>query len=73
MHGAAKTHPVIVAVIRLQSITIISCTENSNCNHNSNIVAENQGNPKALWNCFKILHRSYVTVLPDCTNKTNQL
>ena len=25
MHGAAKTHPVIVAVIRLQSITIISC------------------------------------------------
>ena len=31
--------------------------EKSKCNHYSNIVAENQGNPKALWNCFKkILH-----------------
>ena len=27
--------------------------EKSKCNHYSNIVAENQGNPKALWNCFK--------------------
>ena len=36
------------------------------------MVAENQGNPKALWNCFKkILHRSSVAVLPDCTNKTD--
>ena len=41
-------------------------------NHYSNIVVENQGNPKALWNCFKkILHRSSVAVLPDCTNKTD--
>ena len=46
--------------------------ERSKCNHYSNIVAENQGNPKALWNCFKkILHRSSVAVLPDCTNKTD--
>ena len=46
--------------------------EKSKCNHYSNMVAENQGNPKALWNCFKkILHRSSVAVLPDCTNKTN--
>ena len=45
--------------------------EKSKCNHYSNIVAENHGNPKALWNCFKkILHRSSVAVLPDCTNKT---
>ena len=44
--------------------------EKSKCNHYSNMVAENQGNPKALWNCF-ILHRSSVTVLPDCTNKTD--
>ena len=41
--------------------------EKSKCNHYSNIVAENQGNPKALWNCFKkILHKSSVAVLPDC-------
>ena len=34
-------------------------------------MAENQGNPKALWNCFKkILYRSSVAVLPDYTNKT---
>ena len=46
--------------------------ENSKCNHYSNVVAENQGNPKALWNCFKkILHRSSAAVLPDCTNKTD--
>ena len=46
--------------------------EKSKCSHYSNIVAENQGNPKALWNCFKkILHRSSVAVLPDCTNKTD--
>ena len=46
--------------------------EKSKCNHYSNIVAKNQGNPKALWNCFKkILHRSSVAVLPDCTNKTD--
>ena len=46
--------------------------EKSKCNHYSNIVAENQGNPKALWNCFKkILHRSSVAVLPDNTNKTD--
>ena len=46
--------------------------EKSKCNHYSNIVAENQGNPKALWNCFKkILHRSSVAVLPDYTNKTD--
>ena len=46
--------------------------EKSKCNHYSTIVAENQGNPKALWNCFKkILHRSSVAVLPDYTNKTN--
>ena len=44
--------------------------EKSRYNHYSNIVAENQGNPKALWKCFKrILHRSSVAVLPDCTNK----
>ena len=35
-------------------------------------MAENQGNPKALWNCFKkILHRSSAAVLPDYTNKTD--
>ena len=35
-------------------------------------MAENQGNPKALWNCFKkILHRSSVAVLPDYTYKTD--
>ena len=46
--------------------------EKSKCNHYSNIVAENQGNPKALWNCFKkILHRSSVAVLPHYTNKTD--
>ena len=46
--------------------------EKSKCNHYSNIVAENQGNPKALWNCFKkILHRSSIAVLPDYTNKTD--
>ena len=46
--------------------------EKSKCNHYSNIVAENQGNPKALWNCFKkILHRSSVAVLPDYTNKAD--
>ena len=46
--------------------------EKSKCNHYSNILAENQGNPKALWNCFKkILHRSSVAVLPDYTNKTD--
>ena len=46
--------------------------EKSKCNHYSNIVAVNQGNPKALWNCFKkIFHRSSVAVLPDCTNKTD--
>ena len=46
--------------------------EKSKCNHYSNIVAENQGNPKALWNYFKkILHKSSVAVLPDYTNKTN--
>ena len=46
--------------------------EKSKCNHYFNVVAENQGNPKALWNCFKkILHRSSVAVLPDCTNKTD--
>ena len=46
--------------------------EKSKCNHYSNIVAENQGNPKALWNCFKkILHRSSAAVLPDYTNKTD--
>ena len=40
--------------------------------YDSNIVAENQGNSKALWNCFKkILHRSSVAVLPDYTNKTD--
>ena len=46
--------------------------EKSKCNHYSNIVTENQGNPKALWNCFKkILHRSSAAVLPDYTNKTD--
>ena len=46
--------------------------EKSKCNHYSNIVAENQGYPRALWNCFKkILHKSSVAVLPDCTNKTD--
>ena len=46
--------------------------EKSKCNHYSNIVAENQGNPKALWNCFKkLLHKSSVAVLPDYTNKTD--
>ena len=46
--------------------------EKSKCNHYSNIVAEKQGNPKTLWNCFKkILHRPSVAVLPDCTNKTD--
>ena len=46
--------------------------EKSKCNLYSNIVAENQGNPKALWNFFKkILHRSSVAVLPDYTNKTD--
>ena len=35
-------------------------------------MTENQGNPKALWNCFrKILHRSSGAVLPDYTNKTD--
>ena len=46
--------------------------EKSKCNHYSNIVAENQGNPKALWNCFKkILHRFSVAVPPDFTNETD--
>ena len=46
--------------------------EKSKCNHYSNIVTENQGNPKALWSCFKkILHRSSVAVLPDYTSKTD--
>ena len=46
--------------------------EKSKCNHYSNIVTKNQGNPKALWNCLKkILHRSSVAVLPDCINKTD--
>ena len=46
--------------------------EKSKCNHYSNIVTENQGNPKTLWSYFKkILHRSSVAVLPDYTSKTD--
>ena len=46
--------------------------EKAKCNLYSNFVAENQGNPKTLWNSFKkILHRSSVAVLPDYTNKTD--
>ena len=46
--------------------------EKSKCNYYSNIVAENQGNPKALRNCFKkILYMPSVAVLPDSTNKTD--
>ena len=34
--------------------------------HYSAVIAENNGNPKALWNTFKkILHKSSTTVLPD--------
>ena len=36
------------------------------------LIAENQDNPKALWNSFKkILHKSSTLVLPDYTNKTD--
>ena len=34
--------------------------EQSRCRHYSTVIAENNGNPKALWNTFKkILHKSY--------------
>ena len=66
--NSARNHSRYQAAINHYNFLL----EKSKCNHYSNIVAENQGNPKALWNCFKkILHRSSVAVLPDCTNKTD--
>ena len=40
--------------------------EKSKCNHYSNIVAENQGNPKALWNYFK---KDLTQVLCCCSTR----
>ena len=44
--------------------------ERSKSNHYSNIVAENQKYPKALWDSFKkVLHKSSTVVFPDQTSK----
>ena len=40
--------------------------EVSKCRHYSTVIAENNSNPKALWNTFKkILHKSSAIILPD--------
>ena len=40
--------------------------EQPRCRHYSTAIAENNGNPKALWNIFKkILHKSSTIILPD--------
>ena len=40
--------------------------EQSRRRHSSTVIAENNGNPKALWNTFKkILHKSSTIILPD--------
>ena len=40
--------------------------EQSRRRHYSTVIAENNGNPKALWNTFKkILHKSLTIILPD--------
>ena len=40
--------------------------EVSRLRHYSAVIAENNGNPKSLWNTFKkILHKSSTIILPD--------
>ena len=40
--------------------------EQSRRRHYSTVIAENNGNPKALWNTFKkLLHKSSTIILPD--------
>ena len=44
------------------------------CRHRyySTVIAENNGNPKALWNTFKkILHKSVTIILPDHVSPTD--
>ena len=46
--------------------------EQSRCRHYSTVIAENNGNPKALWNTFKkILHKSSTIILPDHISPTD--
>ena len=46
--------------------------EQSRHRHYSTVIAENNGNPKALWNTFKkILHKSSTIILPDHISPIN--
>ena len=46
--------------------------ELSKTRYYTNIVTENQGNPKALWNSFKkILHKTATVILPDSTTHSD--
>ena len=46
--------------------------EQSRCRHYSTVIAENNGNPKALWNTFnKIVHKSLTITLPDHISPTD--
>ena len=46
--------------------------EQSRRRHYSTVIAENNGNPKALWNTFKkILHKSSTIILPDHISPIN--
>ena len=46
--------------------------EQSRRRHYSTVIAENNGNPKALWNTFKkILHKTSTIILPDHISPTD--
>ena len=46
--------------------------EQSRRRHYSTVIAENSGNPKALWNTFKkILHKTSTIILPDHISPTD--
>ena len=67
-----KTQPVILVDTGLRSITITSCLRSQNVTIIPTLWLKIKEIPRLLWNCFKkILHRSSVAVLPDCTNTTD--
>ena len=65
MYGAG-TIPQLTAVDIVELLTAtIFLLEVSRRRHYSAVIAEHNGNPKALWNTFKnILHKSSTIILP---------
>ena len=65
------------AINRIRYLAAVNCynflLEVSKRRHSSPVIAENNGNPKALWNTFKkILHKSLTIILTDHVSPKDQ-